>query len=100
MYGLKTTPRTSRIITNAKSVAEKYHACYIGTDHLLLGMLMEEGGSVPCILSQCGIDPNKLREQVTKIVEESWGPPELEPEKPDLKAVAKVLRSLVDLIEQ
>ena len=91
------TPRGKRVLAHASDVASNQNHCYVGTEHILLGLLQEEDGTVPKILEACGLDIKQLREKATKVCAEIWGAQTPKPAT-DLKAVAQKLRELADLI--
>ena len=63
------TPRTKRVIENAFREAKKLGSDYIGTEHLLLG-LMREGDSVATrILVELNVEPTKLFNELNKVIE-------------------------------
>lgn len=64
------TPRTKRVLELALREARKLGHNYIGTEHLLLG-IMREGESVAVrILMDIGIDPQKLLNDIVKMLSE------------------------------
>lgn len=64
------TPRTKRVLELSFREARKMGHNYIGTEHLLLG-IMKEGESVAVrILINIGIDPQKLFSDILKIMNE------------------------------
>jgi len=64
------TPRTKRVLELSFREARKMNQNYIGTEHLLLG-IMREGESVAVrILMDLGVDPQKLLAELIKILNE------------------------------
>ncbi len=64
------TPRTKRVLELAFKEARRMGQGYIGTEHLLLG-IMKEGESVAVrILMDLGVDPQKLLNELVKILTE------------------------------
>lgn len=64
------TPRTKRVLELAFKEARRMGQGYIGTEHLLLGV-MKEGESVAVrILMDLGIDPQKLLNELVKVLNE------------------------------
>ena len=64
------TPRSKRVIENAFIEARKLGSEYIGTEHLLIG-IMREGDSVAVrIMMDLGIDPRKLYNEIVKVINE------------------------------
>ena len=67
------TPRTKRIIENAYVEARNTNSEYIGTEHLLLG-IMHEGDSVAVrIMMELNVDPRKLYDETLKVINETSG---------------------------
>ncbi len=64
------TPRSKRVIENAFIEARKLGSEYIGTEHLLIG-IMREGDSVAVrIMMDLDIDPRKLYNEIVKVINE------------------------------
>ncbi|MCR4435175.1 MAG: ATP-dependent Clp protease ATP-binding subunit [Clostridiales bacterium] len=64
------TPRTKRVLELSFREARKMGHNYIGTEHLLLG-IMREGESVAVrILMDLGVDPQKLLNEIVKMLSE------------------------------
>ena len=64
------TPRTKRIIENAFLEARKLGSEFIGTEHLLIG-IMHEGDSVAVrIMMDLGVNPQKLYSTIVKVINE------------------------------
>jgi ATP-dependent Clp protease ATP-binding subunit ClpC len=64
------TPRTKRVLELGFREARKMNQNYIGTEHLLLG-IMREGESVAVrILIDLGVDPQRLLSEIVKILNE------------------------------
>lgn len=64
------TPRTKRVLELAFKEARRMGQGYIGTEHLLLG-IMKEGESVAVrIMMDLGVDPQKLLNELVKILNE------------------------------
>ena len=64
------TPRTKRVLELAFKEARRMGQGYIGTEHLLLG-IMKEGESVAVrIMMDLGVDPQKMLNELVKILNE------------------------------
>ena len=73
------TPRTKRVIELSLSEARRLGHNYIGTEHLLLGV-MREGESVAVrILMDLGVDPHKLFNDIVRMLSEDAPGPGGEP---------------------
>ena len=64
------TQRARRVLAFAQEEAERLNHSYIGTEHLLLGLLREETGVAGKVLR----DLNVNSERVTELVERITGP--------------------------
>ena len=60
------TPRAKSVVELAVSEAARMGSGYIGTEHLLMGLLREGGNMGLRILRTIGVDPNKLYSAVLK----------------------------------
>ncbi len=64
------TPRTKRVIENAFIEARKLGSEFIGTEHLLIG-IMHEGDSVAVrIMMDLDVNPQKLYNEIVKVIRE------------------------------
>jgi len=65
------TPRAKRVLELALEEARQLGHNYIGTEHLLLGLLREGEGVAARVLENLDADPAKIRSQVIRMVGES-----------------------------
>ncbi len=63
----KFTQRARRVLSLAHQEAERAHQGLIGTEHLLLGLLEEDGGVAGRVLRELGLDTERVREMVARI---------------------------------
>ncbi len=62
------TPRTKRVIERAVDEARQMNHQYIGTEHLLLGLIGEGGGLAVEALREMGLDLDDVRRQTTRAI--------------------------------
>ena len=62
------TDRARKVMQLANQEAQRVNHEYIGTEHLLLGIVREESGSAAIILKNLDIDLRKIRMEIEKIV--------------------------------
>ena len=62
------TKRATHVVRFAQEEARTLNHNYIGTEHILLGLLREEGGGAARVLSSLGVTIEDVREQVGQIV--------------------------------
>ncbi len=61
------TPRVKKVLALAEKEAEALGQTYIGTEHILLGMLRENDGAAATILERLGLTLETTREAVKKL---------------------------------
>jgi len=61
------TQRARRVLSLAHEEAERLHHNYIGTEHLLLGLIREEGGVAGRVLRELGLEPSRVKEMVERL---------------------------------
>ena len=64
------TPRTKRVIENSFVEAKKQGSDYIGTEHLLIGIMREADSVAVRILLDLDVDPQKMYEELEKVLNE------------------------------
>lgn len=62
------TQRARRVLSLAHEEAERLHHNYIGTEHLLLGLIREDGGVAGRVLRDLGLDYARVKEMVERLV--------------------------------
>jgi len=77
------TQRARRVLSLAHQEAERARQDKIGTEHLLLGLMEEEGGVAGRVLRELGMDSDRMREIVERVAKSgdyTGGKIELAPE--------------------
>lgn len=74
------TDRARKVMALANQEAQRFNHEYIGTEHILLGLVKEGSGVAANVLKNLGIDLNKVRLEVEKIVQAA----------PDMVTMAKL----------
>ena len=62
------TDRAKKVMNLARQEAQRFNHEYLGTEHILLGLVQEGSGVAANVLKQMGIDLTKIRDEVEKIV--------------------------------
>ena len=62
------TDRAKKVMSFARQEAMKFNHEYIGTEHILLGLVQEGSGVAANVLKNMSIDLEKIRHEVEKIV--------------------------------
>ncbi|MDD3088338.1 MAG: ATP-dependent Clp protease ATP-binding subunit [Candidatus Omnitrophica bacterium] len=63
------TERARKVILLAKEEAKRFNHDYIGTEHILLGLVKEGEGVAAAVLTSLGLDSENIREEVEKLVQ-------------------------------
>ncbi len=88
------TQRARRVLSLAHQEAERARQNNIGTEHLLLGLMDEEGGVAGRVLRDLGMTPERVREVVQRV---SGGVANFDPNRVELAAeTQQVLEFAVD----
>lgn len=66
------TPRTKKVFELSFAEARNLGHSYVGTEHLLLGLIREGEGVAAIVLKSMGIDMNKAREKVVKLLGKNY----------------------------
>ncbi|MEJ2265555.1 MAG: ATP-dependent Clp protease ATP-binding subunit [Anaerolineales bacterium] len=61
------TQRARRVLSLAHQEAERMRHNYIGTEHLLMGLIREEGGVAGRVLRELGLEPGRVQEMVERM---------------------------------
>ncbi|MCH7662748.1 MAG: NDP-hexose 4-ketoreductase, partial [Chloroflexi bacterium] len=61
------TQRARRVLSLAHQEAERMRHNYIGTEHLLLGLIREEGGVAARVLRELGLEASRVEEIVQRL---------------------------------
>ena len=63
------TERAKKVLGLARKEAQDLNHDYIGTEHLLLGLIREGGGVAANVLRNLGVDIDRIREEVSRYVQ-------------------------------
>jgi ATP-dependent Clp protease ATP-binding subunit ClpC len=82
MGKLPQTPRAKKVIEYAIEEARNLNHDYVGTEHLLLGLLREEEGVAAQVLMNLGLNLEDVREAVLELLGSDEGPKAEGPHEP------------------
>ena len=63
------TERARKVVVLAQEEARHFNHNYIGTGHILLGLVRESEGVAARVLSNLGVDPDKVRREVVRMLD-------------------------------
>jgi ATP-dependent Clp protease ATP-binding subunit ClpC len=85
------TQRARRVLSLAQEEAERFQHNYIGTEHLLLGLIREDGGVAGRVLRELGLDQRRVEELVERMTRASARTTTIQPElSPGTKRVLEL----------
>lgn len=61
------TQRARRVLSLAQEEAERLNHSYIGSEHVLIGLLREEGGVAGRVLRELGLESNRVQAMVERL---------------------------------
>jgi predicted dehydrogenase len=67
------TPRVKRVLALAAMQAKKLNHTYVGTEHILLGLLQEGDGVAARVLKDFSVDTEKTRLEILKELDPNFG---------------------------
>ncbi|MBM3254161.1 MAG: NDP-hexose 4-ketoreductase, partial [Candidatus Omnitrophica bacterium] len=67
------TERARKVVMLAKEETRKFNHDYIGTEHILLGLLREGEGVAAAVLQSLGLNLDMIRQEVEKLVQPGVG---------------------------
>ncbi len=68
------TPRVKKVLAHAGKEAKALDHAFVGTEHLLLGILREGDGLAARVLGDLGIELDRTRVEVCKELDPNWKP--------------------------
>ncbi len=74
------TPRVKKVLALAGKEAKSLNHSYVGTEHILLGLLREGEGVAARVLKNLEIDIERTRNEILKELDPNFTPPESEQE--------------------
>ena len=74
------TPRVKKVLALAGKEAKSLNHSYVGTEHILLGLLREGEGVVARVLKNLEVDIERTRNEILKELDPNFTPPESDQE--------------------
>src|SRR5215813_5617834 len=73
------TPRAKKVLALAGKEAEALNHSYVGTEHILLGLLREGEGMAARVLRSLEVDPARTRNEILKELDPNFTRPKVRP---------------------
>ncbi|HUF28722.1 MAG TPA: Clp protease N-terminal domain-containing protein [Gemmatimonadaceae bacterium] len=90
------TERAWKVLAMAREEAVRLRHEYVGTEHLVLGIVREGGGVAAAVLQNLGADPGDIRVQVEAVVRKGTGDQQTQPDLPYTSRAKKSLELAMD----
>ena len=71
------TPRVKKVLSLSNKEAENLDHSYVGTEHLLLGLLREGEGVAARVLPSLNVDINQTRQEILAEIDPNFNPDDL-----------------------
>ncbi len=91
MNGYNFTERVRKVLAMAREEALRLHHEYVGTEHMLLGLIREGEGVASTVLDRLGIDAAKLQARLEEVVQQGRSNA---PSMPDLPYTSRAKKAL------
>ena len=91
MNGYNFTDRVRNVLHMAREEAARLHHEYVGTEHLLLGLIREGEGVAAALLTNLGVNLERIRQKIEETVEKGKAPTAAGPELPYTSRTKKVI---------
>ena len=91
MNGYNFTERARKVLALARDEAGRFRHEYVGTEHLLLGLLREDGGIGAAVLRNLGVDLARIQQKFDEILTTGKAPALAHPDLPYTTRAKKVL---------
>src|SRR4029077_3147598 len=75
---IPSTPRVKKVLALAGKEAKALNHSFVGTEHILLGLLREGEGVAARVLKSLEVDPARTRSEILKELDPNFIPPESE----------------------
>jgi len=72
------TSAVKKVLNTAKQEAKALNHTYVGTEHILLGLLREGNNASACILKKLGVSIEQTRQEILKELDPNFEPPSIQ----------------------
>src|SRR5687768_15728897 len=91
MVGFNFTERVRKVLAMAREEAARLYHEYVGTEHMLLGLIREREGVAAEVLDRFGVDLDAVAERVEEIVKKGKTAGPVGPDLPYTSRAKKVI---------
>jgi ATP-dependent Clp protease ATP-binding subunit ClpC len=91
MNGYNFTDRVRKVLQMAREEAARLHHEYVGTEHILLGLIREGEGVAAAVLTNLNVDLDEIQQKIEETVKKGKAPAASGPDLPYTSRAKKVL---------
>src|SRR5512144_2562189 len=91
MNGYNFTERVRKVLTMAREEAARLHHEYVGTEHILLGLIREGEGVAAAVLQNLSVDLDEIQQKIEETVKKGKAAQTTGPDLPYTSRAKKVL---------
>ncbi|HWP39228.1 MAG TPA: ATP-dependent Clp protease ATP-binding subunit [Gemmatimonadales bacterium] len=91
MNGYNFTDRVRKVLQMAREEAARLHHEYVGTEHILLGLIREGEGVAAAVLTNLNVDLEEIQQKIEETVKKGKAPAASGPDLPYTSRAKKVL---------
>src|SRR5688500_20343740 len=91
MNGYNFTHRVRNVLQMAREEAARLHHEYVGTEHILLGLMRESGGVAAAVLTNLSVDLDDIQQKIEETVKKGKAAAAAGPDLPYTSRAKKVL---------
>ncbi len=91
MNGYNFTERVRKVLAMAREEAARLHHEYVGTEHILLGLIREGEGVAAAVLQQLNVDLDEIQQKIEETVKKGKAAQATGPDLPYTSRAKKVL---------
>ncbi|OGU21251.1 MAG: NDP-hexose 4-ketoreductase [Gemmatimonadetes bacterium RIFCSPLOWO2_12_FULL_68_9] len=91
MNGYNFTDRVRKVLQMAREEAARLHHEYVGTEHILLGLIREGEGVAAAVLTNLNVDLEEIQQKIEETVKKGKAPAAAGPDLPYTSRAKKVL---------
>ena len=91
MKGYNFTERVRKSLARARDEAERFHHEYIGTEHILLGLLRDDDGVAVTVIHHLRVEPSEIADKIEDVVKRGRPGAVTGPDLPYTSRAKKVL---------
>jgi len=91
MNGYNFTERVRKVLAMAREEAARLHHEYVGTEHILLGLIREGEGVAAAVLQNLSVDLDEIQQKIEETVKKGKAAAATGPDLPYTSRAKKVL---------